>query len=69
MKKYEEDMRKYEESLRKKQEKQPQPAPQPEAQEEPDYANMAPSELDRLMNVAMDRKDWDLVRKISQYVR
>jgi hypothetical protein len=71
MRKYEEDMRKYEESLRKKQENQPQPAPQPEpeAQGEPDYANMAPSELDKLMNAAMDVNDWDLVRKISQYVR
>jgi hypothetical protein len=52
---------------------EPKPAPtrnvEKSVEQEPDYANMSPSELDKLINAAMDKKDWDLVRKISQFIR
>lgn len=41
----------------------------PETPKEPDYASMSPSEINSLIDDALDNDDMDTVRKLSQYVK
>lgn len=66
--KYEEDKRKYDEWL-KSQKKEPKRTIIIEEPEELDYENMAPSELQKYIDDAMDRKDWTEVKKLSKYIK